>query len=608
VGEVMSDGAANSGGHSGQKAVASFPISEQLLSFIEQAPVAIALFDRDMRYLATSESWNAGYGLGSACLAGLSPYDAFPQLPRRWREVHKRVLVGEEVACGEEPLTRADGGTDWVRWCMKPWRHPSGEIAGALMFTEVITGQIEARTKIAQSEALFRETFENAAVGIAHAAPNGAWLLVNPQMCTITGYSAEELLTKTVRDITHAGDFEEYLPQVKSMYRGEIDSFGTEKRYIRKDGSIVWARLRISCARKAGGEIDHFIAVIVDISAQKMAEIALRESEERLGAALRAGRLGVHDYDPQTGRVKWDRETYRLWGVPEGEAVTMETFEAGVHSEDLCVVRAALSRALDPSGTRRYECEYRVVSRADGAVRWISADGDVTFEGGSPVRLVGTVQDITERKKREAQVELLLREVNHRAKNLLGVVQAIASQTAVEGCEEFIARFSDRVRALAANQDLLVKSQWQGVKLGELVSAQLAHFEGLIGSRIEIAGPPLRIAAEAAQPIAMALHELATNAGKYGALSNSKGKIRIAWDFDRDGSFHLSWTESGGPAGSRPGRRGFGTMVIADTPEIQLDAKVALEFPSSGAEWRLSCPAKNILETGNTGIDCWEPA
>src|SRR5262249_7174480 len=124
-------------------------ISEQLISFIEQAPIAIALFDRNMRYLAASRHWNASYGWTGASLAGLSHYDVFPQTPSKWRDVHKRVLAGEEVACDEDPVLRPDGRTDWVRWSMKPWRHPNGEVRGALLFREVITTQIEARGKIA---------------------------------------------------------------------------------------------------------------------------------------------------------------------------------------------------------------------------------------------------------------------------------------------------------------------------------------------------------------------------------------------------------------------------------------------------------------------------
>jgi PAS domain S-box-containing protein len=143
-------------GGSGTEAITSLGVSEQLLSFIEQAPIAIALFDRDMRYVTASQRWNAGYALGGASVAGLSHCDAFPQIPPRWREAHGRVLAGEEVTCDEDPFPRTDGGIDWVRWSMKPWRHPGGEIGGVLLFAELITEQVEARANIAKSEALFR--------------------------------------------------------------------------------------------------------------------------------------------------------------------------------------------------------------------------------------------------------------------------------------------------------------------------------------------------------------------------------------------------------------------------------------------------------------------
>ena len=233
------------------------------------------------------------------------------------------------------------------------------------------------------------------------------------------------------------------------------------------------------------------------------------------------------------------------------------------------------------------------------------------WQAGGKRYFTALMRDISERRKRDEQVQLLLREVNHRAKNMLSVVQAIASQTAACGREEFIARFQERIQALAANQDLLVRSQWQNVGLEDLVRAQLAHFEGFIGRRISVAGPALPIAAEAAQPIAMALHELATNAGKYGALSNDAGAVKIAWDIEGTGAgarFYMSWAESGGPAVAAPHQCGFGTKVITQVPHSQLDAEVTYEFLPSGVLWCLSCPAQNVLEDGWTEAGSQVPA
>jgi two-component sensor histidine kinase len=156
-------------------------------------------------------------------------------------------------------------------------------------------------------------------------------------------------------------------------------------------------------------------------------------------------------------------------------------------------------------------------------------------------------------------------------------------------------RFSERIQALSANQDLLVRNEWNGVEVEDLVRAQLAHFVGLIGMRIAVHGPPLRLRASSAQAIGLALHELATNAGKYGALSTDTGRVDVAWGAGGD-TFTLSWTESNGPAVSAPTRRGFGTIVIEAMAEHSVAGTVDLDYASSGVRWRLTCPARNALE------------
>ena len=188
-----------------------------------------------------------------------------------------------------------------------------------------------------------------------------------------------------------------------------------------------------------------------------------------------------------------------------------------------------------------------------------------------------------------------MREINHRAKNMLSVVDAIARQTATKNSEDFIARFSERIQALSANHDLLVRNEWNGVEIDDLVRAQLAPFADLIGSRIAVQGPVLRLNPIGAQAIGLALHELATNTGKYGALSNDAGRVDIRWGTEGE-TFTMSWTERGGPPVSPPQRRGFGTVVMKEMAERSLDGKVELDYALSGLSWRLICPAANALE------------
>jgi two-component sensor histidine kinase len=234
--------------------------------------------------------------------------------------------------------------------------------------------------------------------------------------------------------------------------------------------------------------------------------------------------------------------------------------------------------------------------RKDGTIVWVRLTRScVRKEDGSVDYFVAVIEDITARKRAENQVQLLMREANHRIKNLLGLVQVIARQTAAGNPEDFVRRFTERVQALAANQDLLGGSQQQGTDLEDLVRSQLAHFADLVGSRITAHGPSLHLNAVATQTIGLALHELATNAGKYGALSTDAGRVDVGWRVDGD-AFRMSWTERGGPPVRRPERKGFGTTVISSMAKHAMDGEVELDFALSGLMWHLTCPAASALK------------
>jgi two-component sensor histidine kinase len=179
------------------------------------------------------------------------------------------------------------------------------------------------------------------------------------------------------------------------------------------------------------------------------------------------------------------------------------------------------------------------------------------------------------------------------------IVDAIARQTAAREPEHFVDRFSERIQALSANQELLIQNGWQGVEVEDLVRAQLAPFADLIGSRIAVCGPKLRLNAAAAQAIGLALHELSTNAGKYGALSTDTGRVDISWDA-ADDAFTMCWVEWEGPPVSAPQRRGFGTTVMVAMAERSVGGTADLDYAPSGLVWRLSCRTANALEALQT--------
>jgi PAS domain S-box-containing protein len=219
---------------------------------------------------------------------------------------------------------------------------------------------------------------------------------------------------------------------------------------------------------------------------------------------------------------------------------------------------------------------------------------------GNPNQLATVIRDISDRKRHEEHLNLLMHEVNHRAKNMLSVVQAISYQTAAKSPEDFLARFTERLQALSANQDLLVRNEWGGVDIADLVLAQLAAFADLMGSRISAHGPKLRFSSAAAQAVGLALHELATNASKYGALSTKTGSVEVCWRIDC-GMFTMSWTERGGPPVTVPTQRGFGSTVVSLMAKRSVQGEVNLDYAPSGVTWTLTCPSANALEAADRG-------
>jgi PAS domain S-box-containing protein len=379
--------------------------------------------------------------------------------------------------------------------------------------------------------------------------------------------------------------------QEKAAEPGE--KFTVELRLQRNDGSITWVERRsIIGADEADGR--WVIGVDLDISARKLASDIQAETlrsleleRERLEVALLTGRLGVYEWNAGDTEVWWSPETFPLYGVTQDTfRPTIESFTALIHPDD----REELWRKSKHSIETRslFEHEYRVVW-PNGEMRWIANRSKVSTDPRTgKKRLIGVAVDVTERKLYEENIRLLMREVNHRSKNLLAVVQAVASQSArVTDPAMFSRRFAERLQGLAASHDLLTKELWQSVDLRELVKSQLFHFNGIIGQRIVIDGPPLRLSAPAAQALGMALHELVTNAAKYGALFTQEGTVSVTWTVSSH-EFALSWREANGPPVVPPGRKGFGTAVMTDLAENALGGSVVLEFAPGGIEWTLT--------------------
>lgn len=226
-------------------------------------------------------------------------------------------------------------------------------------------------------------------------------------------------------------------------------------------------------------------------------------------------------------------------------------------------------------------------------------------DGRNLIGISAIISDIGERNARERHIEFLMREVSHRSKNLLAVVQAIAGQTARHSpsIEAFQDRFSQRIAAMARSQDLLVGSNWSGATVADLVRMQLSPFAEETSSRIDVAGPPLELKPNAVHSITLALHELATNAAKYGALSTPGGRLSIDWGLTGSESaaeerFRMSWRECGGPPVAPPAKKGFGHVVISEMVAGSLHGHVTLDYAREGLHWAIDVPKSSVIGGG----------
>lgn len=351
-------------------------------------------------------------------------------------------------------------------------------------------------------------------------------------------------------------------------------------------------------------EDDAIVIAHDDITSLKEAEDALLQSEHRLrqavdfnALAFAAAKLGLWRLDLARNRLYCSDELLDVLGVARSDwGATREAFEAMVHPADIGSLRIARNAAVEHGDF--IEHDFRIRSR-DGQIRWLYARGKVRRdEAGKPIETYGVMMDITDRKRAETQMQLLVQELNHRARNLLALVQAFARLTARDvSPARFLDAFGQRIAGLAATHDLLARAGWQGTDVRDLVVSQLGELQRFVGTRIICNGPQVRLKPVAAQAIGMALRELATYAGRHGALSGPEGSVRISWATYAD-RLELTWAETGGPAPGLKERDGFDHRILVDSVEASLNADAELGSSRSGITWRAVAPLEDVVEAG----------
>lgn len=437
-------------------------------------------------------------------------------------------------------------------------------------------------------------------------------VFVNDAFRRLTGYTREETLGRNCRFLQGPGTSKDDVSRVRDAVERRV-AIEIELLNYRKNGTTFWNRLLISPVFDTDGDLSFFFASQFDVTPERdrlvrlAADRATLESEieyrlldlsaaeERLRFVLEAGRLGAWTLDLRTRRLVASVQFKAILGRQPADSLSLQVLEESMQPDGRAGWAATLAAAMAPPGQLEHDA---LILTPEGEERWVELRAQTRFGAdGEPLGMTGVVLDISERKLAEQHRDLLTRELSHRVKNTLATVQSIVGQSLREhGADgELTSTIAERLQALAGVHDVLTHRGWTTADIRDLVAGAVMPFNAR-SRRIAFGGPPVKLSPRAATAMALAVHELATNATKYGALSNNTGRVAVNWETE-DGHLSLEWVESGGPPVLPPTRRGFGTRLIKTALAGSTFGEVDLDYRPAGLVLRFVAPLEALIET-----------
>ncbi|WP_296595504.1 PAS domain-containing protein [Phenylobacterium sp.] len=568
----------------------------------QHLPTPCWISDATGRIIWVNDAWLAYVGkdpedLDREGLAVIHDPTALPEVRRRWAAARAAEEPDEMVF----PLKGRDGAFRPFLTRVVPIRDGAGRVWRWFGTNTDISRQTQAEMRVRQTEAELRENearlrlaTEVAGVGVWEWRLDSNKMIYSPQARAICGFDPEGVVTyDMVVAATHPEDFPRTSAQAaRALDPAVRDRSPYEYRIVRPDKEVRWVAAVGEAVFETGlegrPEATRYVGTLIDVTARKLANDEIRESEHQLQIALRAGRMAAWRITPD-GVIEPSPDLNRLIGLAPDARPTMEDLTPNYLPGELDRIAEAAAAARD-RGERHFEVEYRY-RRADGEVRWFNTRAEALVdEAGEAAGVVGIAMDVTDKKLSEERVRFLAREVDHRANNLMTVVESIIALSRGADEQELRDVLRGRVHALARTHQLLAESRWAGADLRRLASEELAPFSlGESTPRVRIEGPELLLSPANAQAVAMVLHELATNAAKYGALSCERGEVTVVWTVEPAGA-RIRWTETGGPPVSAPTRRGFGTSVIERALDGPAAGQVCVDWRAEGVACELLLP------------------
>ncbi|MGU3467902.1 HWE histidine kinase domain-containing protein [Methylobacterium sp. C33D] len=440
--------------------------------------------------------------------------------------------------------------------------------------------------------------------------PDNPIVFVNAAFSKLTGYGHDEIIGRNCRFLQGPETSKADIAKIRAAI-GRRVPIEIELLNHKKSGELFWNRLLISPVFDRDGELTYFFASQFDVTLEreKLARMQrdrealeqeverrtsdLTRSEERLRFILKAGRFGSWTLDLADMRLVASDTCKENFGWAPGEPFSYEDLIAAIEPEDQSRMRAAVQASIREHSD--YDIEYRARTPG-GELRWLQIRGQTFYDAvGQPLSMAGVSIDVTERKRAEEHRALLADELNHRVKNSMATMQSIAHQTLrnAASLEEAHRTLDARLHSLSAAHDVLTRESWIGATLSVIVEGTLQAFRGGAGQRFLINGPEVWLTPRLTLAFTMALHELATNAVKYGALSNDRGRVILNWDVVNGAPparLWFRWEEVGGPAVTVPARGGFGTRLIERALAAEMGGTAEIEYRARGVVFTLDAP------------------
>lgn len=456
--------------------------------------------------------------------------------------------------------------------------------------------QAQAADRLRHSEERFQKLVEACAQAVWETDAEGRAVEPSPSWSAFTGQSFEEFRDFGWLDAIHPDDRASAERQWRaSVAAGQAADAEFRLRHA-ASGGWRWTNVRAVPITDSTGVLQKWVGMNVDVHARRTAEEALRKNEARLRNAVDVGRIGLWDWNLETGELHWSDEHYRLYGYAVGGIEPSYTaWLDHLHPEDRGAAEAALLRARDERSA--YLHEFRV-SRPDGATRWMMGRGSFFYDSsGSALRMVGAIIDTTERREAEDVQRMLVGELQHRVRNILAVVRSVFTRTAATSCsiEDVADHFTGRLDALSRAHVVATHNPIIGIDLENLIRDEMLAVGAHDGPQISIEGPNVALGFKTAEIIGLAIHELTMNAIKYGALRISGGHIDIKWTanmvYGQPSALFLTWQETGVPALTiQPARHGFGAELICEALPYRFGATTELSFAGGGVRCAISLP------------------